>query len=314
MEEQYSEELIKALDGAIDAFNGKIPAHQRRIYAELLELLKDLKTKNGRLLNSVDNLKLIIRIKAKLKQIVASKGYIKDVDEFTKAYDEIEKLQNQYFATFSATYRPPAVLEIVKQQSIETAKAYLIEGGTEQELMPKIEEILRANITTGGSYASLTEQLREYIINTDTEGALERYSRQITTDAINQYSASYTATVTADLGLKWFRYVGSLIRTSREFCIKCVDKSYIYDGEIPEIVTGDIDGEQIPVSKTTGLPYGMYANTDADNFIIYRGGYNCGHQLVPMSEVSVPKKVRTDTYDKLGVKYDERGYEVKAKS
>jgi hypothetical protein len=58
----------------------------------------------------------------------------------------------------------------------------------------------------------------------------------------------------------------------------------------------------------------MYPNTDADNFIIYRGGYNCEHQLVPISEVGVPKKLRIETYDKFGVKYDDRGYEIKPKS
>jgi hypothetical protein len=36
----------------------------------------------------------------------------------------------------------------------------------------------------------------------------------------------------------------------------------------------------------------MIDGTTADNFIVNRGGYNCGHELIPVSEVRVPKEVR----------------------
>jgi hypothetical protein len=36
----------------------------------------------------------------------------------------------------------------------------------------------------------------------------------------------------------------------------------------------------------------MIDGTTPDNFIVNRGGYNCGHELIPVSEARVPKEVR----------------------
>ncbi|MDR2058055.1 MAG: ADP-ribosyltransferase, partial [Dysgonamonadaceae bacterium] len=36
----------------------------------------------------------------------------------------------------------------------------------------------------------------------------------------------------------------------------------------------------------------MKEDTNADNFIVHRGGWNCGHELIPVSDLSVPKEVR----------------------
>jgi hypothetical protein len=36
----------------------------------------------------------------------------------------------------------------------------------------------------------------------------------------------------------------------------------------------------------------MKEGTNADNFIVNRGGWNCGHQLIPVREEAVPKAIR----------------------
>ncbi len=61
--------------------------------------------------------------------------------------------------------------------------------------------------------------------------------------------------------------------------------------EIPALLRGEIDGKQIPLSKK-GLPVGMFDNTNATNFFIYRGGHKCGHQIIPVPAVVVPKELR----------------------
>jgi hypothetical protein len=37
----------------------------------------------------------------------------------------------------------------------------------------------------------------------------------------------------------------------------------------------------------------MIDGTNSSNFIIRRGGYNCGHQLVPVAEEAVPLEIRS---------------------
>jgi hypothetical protein len=100
------------------------------------------------------------------------------------------------------------------------------------------------------------------------------------------------AAVSDDLGMEWYRYVGSNIETTREFCEHLTQKEYIHKSEIQTILTGMIDGHQCDIYEPTGLPYGMVAGTNEDNFREYRGGWNCGHQLIPVSEGSVPQAIR----------------------
>lgn len=285
-------DLEKTIDKAITDFNISVPEHEKRIYSELLVLLKDLDTKSGKILNTVKNLKLIATLRTKIKKIVASKQYVKDVKKFTDAFNDITDLQQKYFAQFGEKFGSQKVADILQQQSIDMAAAYLIEGGADQILIPKIEEILRISITTGDSYANLTDQLKEFIVKTDTEGALEKYARQITTDSINQYSANYNALITEDLGFEWYEYRNSLIPHSRDFCIQCVAKRWIHKSEIPELLKGKINNKQIPIYEKTNLPYGMYPETNENNLQIYRGGYNCGHQMTGVPTALVPKSLQ----------------------
>jgi hypothetical protein len=67
---------------------------------------------------------------------------------------------------------------------------------------------------------------------------------------------------------------------------------YIHVSQLEEIVSGNICGEQVPIYDKTGLPQGMIAGTNASNFRINRGGYNCNHQLYPVSAAVVPKELR----------------------
>ena len=36
----------------------------------------------------------------------------------------------------------------------------------------------------------------------------------------------------------------------------------------------------------------MIPGTTAENFIVFRGGYNCRHRLIPIPEATVPKELR----------------------
>ncbi|MBK7885129.1 MAG: hypothetical protein IPJ81_16090 [Chitinophagaceae bacterium] len=136
--------------------------------------------------------------------------------------------------------------------------------------------------------------MQNYLIDNETgEGQLQKYTKQITTDALNQYSGQYTQIVSSDLDFEWFRYSGSNIETTRPFCLACTKKKFIHISEIPQLLKGnfpefrEFDGV---INEKTGLPAGLIAGTDVSNFMINRGGYNCAHQLRPVSEDLVPKE------------------------
>jgi hypothetical protein len=285
--------IIATAEKAIAEFQKRIPGIQSGLVDSILTDLKELSTKDGVVLNSVQNLKLIAALKTKLEKLIISEGYKDDVKKFVEAFNTVEGLQKQYFAAFNLKFSPSKVLPIIKNQAIDSTVNGLLGQGLQANIVERIGKILIDNVTTGGTYASLSEQLRNHILTNETgEGSLERYTKTITTDAINQYSAQYHEALAADLEFNWGRYVGSNITTTREFCERLTAKEWVHKSELPKIVKGEIGGQQCKLSKSTGLPLGMIPGSDENNFKIRRGGYNCGHQFFWVPDSAVPDQVK----------------------
>lgn len=289
-------DLIKTIDGSVNTFNSAIPKVQRDILKEVELLVKKLDIKSDSVQRSAKNLRIIGELKNKINKILRSPEYKELVKEFVKSFREVSKLQNEYFKTISAEFKPPKLLGELQAQSVDAALKSLIDGGVQVNIGSKIIQILSQNITGGAKYTDMVERLREYLTTTKAgDGALERYAKQITTDALNQYSAQYLQVVSNDLGLQWYRYTGAEIETSRPFCKACLDKQYIHQSEIPDLLAGkfpEFKKEGGEINSKTKLPQGMIAGTNPENFHIYRGGWNCGHQLVPVSEDRVPESAK----------------------
>lgn len=304
-------DIIKQIDKAIEKFNSKIPAAQKRAYEGIADELKRLDTKNGKIKTTVANLKVIQSIKNKLNRLIVTPEYLKDVKEFVTQFNEITKLQNEYWKSVEEKFTPRPLLREIRKQTIADTIKNLTESGIGAGVADPIASILRTNITTGGSYGQLTEQLREKMLNTTTEGSLQKYARQITTDSINQYNAQYTQAVSSDLGYEWFAYQGSEIMTSRPFCQAMVENNrYFHISQVPNLLKGlDVEGNKlkykdnktgdnktVEIYEKTDLPHGFIPGTNVANFFVNRGGFFCGHQTRPVSERIVPLEVRERVY------------------
>lgn len=286
--------LVDTIDSAIDKFNSEIPSFENRINKEVRILVKDLETKGDNIVQSVNNLRTLNKINKALEDIFKDPKYISQVKDFATSFSEISALNNQYFNEI-AIHKPSEFLAELRKQSVADAVNSLTGSGVSANVTSKLSDLIFNSIKSGSSYSNLLESLRKNVLTDKNNlSGLARYAKQITTDSLNQYNAAYQDNVTADLGLEWFMYVGALIDTSRDLCKACVKKKYIHKSEIPDIVKGnfkefkDIGGG---ISAKTDLPYGMIEGTDASNFIIRRGGYSCGHKLVPVSKIVVPKEL-----------------------
>ena len=78
-------------------------------------------------------------------------------------------------------------------------------------------------------------------------------------------------------------------------------KKYFHKNEISELLKGHIGNENVPIYEKTGLPYGMDKNTNETNFIILRGGHNCGHQIFPIMDSVVPDSVKREVELRVGL-------------
>lgn len=303
-QEEIIKRLFDTIDGATNGFNKTMPSVQRDVFDEITVLLKSLDTDAlGNVKQSVNNLKLIARVKLKIGDLILSEKYKKALKKYMATFNVVDLLQNKYFESLAKDYGPPKVLGELRKQSINATLDHLTETGINYKVVNKIGDLLDRNVRSGGKYGAMVEQLRESILTTNTPGALESHVKQITTDALNIYSREYSKSVTDDLGLQWFMYTGAIIDSSRILCQALIKKKYIHVSEIPDIIRGnfkefkDMDGT---ISSKTKLPDGMRPETTADNFQILCGGFGCNHTLTPVDETVVPKTIRMETYQRTG--------------
>jgi hypothetical protein len=306
------DKILKKINQAIKKFNKSIPASQRAMYEAMVEEVNRLELyADGKIRPTVKNLSILSSIKAKINRIVLTDEYKQEVKEFAKSFNDVTKLQNEYWKSLEATFRPRPLLKEIRKQAITDVVAKLTEAGIGANVSDRIIDILRTNITTGGSYKELTSQLRDGLLNTEQKGYLDKYAKQVTVDSLNQYNAQYTQVVTSDLAYTWFKYDNSEIDSSRPFCqAMCEGNRYFHISAIPNLLKGldasgnpltykdNKTGEQktVKINPKTGLPDGFIPGTNAENFFIRRAGYFCGHQIRPVAERQVPDEVKTKVF------------------
>jgi hypothetical protein len=291
---------LDAMDEGVITFQEAIVKVQQRIYNKLLMFQKELMITNGTITNSAKNIKLLSSLKADLEYLIfEDTDFQEALDKFLKLYDVVTDWNNQYFKALEKKFSPPKIIEAVKSQSVSLVIDALSDSGMNANFINPVREIINTYVTTGGSYTQLSKELDNYINGYESEagkidGQMTKYTKQITTDAINQYTATINEITSSDLGWNWYKYVGSNIKTSRTFCIALTKKKYYHRSELPQIIKGnfaefkELKGE---IYDKTKLPQGMYDDTNISNFPTYRGGYNCGHQAYPIPNSSVPQNL-----------------------
>lgn len=284
--------ILDRIDDAIASFIERIPASQTDMLEALDNELRKLDLDNGKIKPTVKNIKIVTNIKNKLLKVILTDGYKSQVQEFLKSFNDITTLQNEFWRGVEKKFKPSSVLKEIKKVAIEDTAAKLMEAGLEGNVVQPIKDVLTMNVTQGGSYKDMQKQLKESISTTpESTGLLDRYTKQVTVDSVNQYNRNYTQIVSSDLGFEWFAYQNTLINTSRPFCIAMHERRYFHISEIPDLLQAkglyytNKKGNRIkvPLNAKTKLPDGMYATTNVSNFITLLGGYNCGHQAGPVS-------------------------------
>lgn len=290
------EQIIKIIDRSVNNFNNSIPAVQQQLFLEIVAITKSLDVKNGTVVQSAKNIKLLLPLKKKIERLILTDNYKKNTKQFTETFRAVEKLQNSYFSSVVKDYKPLKTLAALREEAVQSAIESLMDAGMKKSVIEPVREILRTNITSGAKYTDLVKNLKDSLLDTKTgEGSLVKYVKQITTDSLNQYARGNIKLVTDDLGLGWYSYNGAIIDGSRDFCRAMHKKKFFHVSEIPKLLKGDfqefkdVGGK---INPKTNLPYGMIAGTNKDNFLVNLGGHSCGHHGIPVDDSVVPSIIR----------------------
>lgn len=287
------EDLFELIDIAIIEWAKSADKMEKEIFSITIDLCKSLDlNRNGEIKKTVANLRVLRKIKANLDDAIINPEYLASITKFLKYYKKTEALQTKYFQTLADNFESPRLWEEIKFQAVDDTIESLTGSGIKFEVIEPIKDILTNDVTSGSSFQQMVKDLDEFITSSNLdEGRYKKWSTQVVTDSINQYSRNYAEVVTNDLGLEWYQYVGAKVKHTRPLCNALVNKRYIHKSELPSIVKGKVNGRQTQLGSN-GLPLGQIPGTTAQNFPVLAGGYRCNHHLIPVDEDVVPKSVR----------------------
>lgn len=276
------EELAAKLESTIIAANETLGAGiikvQDSLYPQIVKVLKDLELDDqGLILQNAGNRALISKALNVLDQKVASSQYQALVERYLETIPKIDALNISYFEAISSAFKPNRqFLASLQKDTVKQIEDLLFNSGFESQIIVPLRTILNQNINSGGQFVEMLEQVKTYIKGTPSiDGKLLRYAKQITSDALFNYSRAYHLSLSNDLGLTWYCYSGGLTDKSRPFCIDHADH-YYPKTEVESWAAEDWTGKRPDTTETT--------------IFIYVGGFFCRHSLVPVSESVVPQE------------------------
>lgn len=294
-----SQEISNIIDDYIFEFADKIKPLQDKLYSQVFNKLKDLSLdESGLIKRNISNFNQVNTIKNTLESIVKNPDYKKNVGSLKSALKDITEMQTKFFEKNFKGFSEPKVIDKMLTESFDNAVMSLTEAGMSANVTDAASKIVLDGVKAGDSFLKMSKNLEQFIVgNADVDGKLVSYTKQIVNDTLHGSARNYNSVVTSELELKWYQYVGALVKGvknktnnkrhggSREWCIALVKKQWIHESELPSICRGNIDG------KTVSLQ-GLMPNTTKDNVIDRCGGYNCNHQMVAVPDSFVPKNIR----------------------
>lgn len=273
-------ELADRIEGLIVEANGvyaeRIIRVQNKLYNDLTTILKfvDL-DEQGYIKQNAGNRAILRTAQDQFDKTIRSSTYQYALEQHISVITQIDALNTAYFETISSAFKPNRVfIQNLQKQTIETVNSLILQDGLAAQIKLPLNQILQQNINTGGKFTGMLDQVKTFIQgNGNIDGRLLSYSKTILHDTLFQYARSYQNSVTEDLGLVWYRYVGGLMDKSREFCIERNGK-YFHQKEIESWASLSWQGKN-PLT------------TESSIFVL-AAGYNCRHSLIPVSDSVVP--------------------------
>lgn len=276
-------ELAKAIDSLILNADSRyvtgIGRIQNKLYSELTVILKDLELDSEGYIRQNGTNRRILRIaNEKINEVFSSHSYTTVVNNYVSVVPAIDLQNVKYFTAIEESFKPNKIfLRNLQTETIATIEKYVLRDGLQSQVIGPLSQILNQNVNSGGKFSGFLEQIKTYIVgNSDVEGRALSYTRTYLRDSLFTYSRTFQQSITSDLGLEFYLYAGGLIDTSRPFCIERAGK-YFHQKEIESWASLEWAGKK--------------QGTTESSIFIFAAGWNCNHQIIPVSRLTVPQDV-----------------------
>jgi len=239
------------IDATLDEIERRLERALRAVNKRIAEIVPDTRDQQAALAAAMD-------ARAQIVQMMGA--YNREVDRLIEEYRQAAEMARQQFGV-------DAAFSTVDQQLIEgmimDAADELRAAGLQKA--QEISQVIYMGAIAGTPKGDIIEQVRQLLIGgTDKRGRpLASYAATIAHTRYMEIHSTATLRLAEQRGIKRFRYAGTLVRDTREWCRRHLGKVLTLD-EIRAWRDKDWAG------KKPGDPF------------ITRGGWNCRHRWMPV--------------------------------
>lgn len=246
---------------------------EKLIFADIKKLIDKFNVSGGKIEFNDSNVELVNQINQTIVDAIQKSKMPSTIREFLRDFDTIKEYNVDVHSKLNGL--SPKELEDlinpIQRGVVQQTLDGLTGSGVDANFIEPVKQGIYKNIIGGATRSDLENYLTAYVIGTpELNGLYSRYVKQVSRDALGQFDGQINAIIAEEFGLDAFRYVGSLIDDSRPQCVRWVGKRILEKSEMPE---------QIAWANNNGS--GMIPGTNPDNFLVFRGGYNCRHRAIP---------------------------------
>jgi uncharacterized protein YoaH (UPF0181 family) len=276
--ERLIKKITQSMEDAPDAFFRGVKKAQREAFAQIVSEIATLATDDaGNLLVSQGNFNKIQALVQKMKAAYMNKDYSKAIRDFVGSIDATAEDTGKLMGIITKEVFVQSATAGAILSNAKTTVFDLLANAAVNDSVESFKQILNTSISTGENFQQVIRNIRNNIEGTpEFAGRMERYAKQNAYDFYSISNAQYIRQVSEDYGFEFYEYIGVDVKGTRSFCKTRNNKIY-HKREIQEWASLDWDG------KNRG--------TDASTIFAYRGGYNCGHQIIPVATEDVPEDV-----------------------
>lgn len=276
--ERLIKKIAQSMEDAPDAFFRGVKKAQREAFAQIVSEIATLATDDaGNLLVSQGNFNKIQALVQKMKAAYMNKDYSKAIRDFVGSIDATAEDTGKLMGIITKEAFVQSATAGAILSNAKTTVFDLLANAAVNDSVESFKQILNTSISTGENFQQVIRNIRNNIEGTpEFAGRMERYAKQNAYDFYSISNAQYIRQVSEDYGFEFYEYIGVDVKGTRSFCKARNNKIY-HKREIQEWANLDWDG------KNRG--------TDASTIFAYRGGYNCGHQIIPVATEDVPEDV-----------------------
>lgn len=276
--EQLAQEIEDLVMGADGRYFSAINRVQRDLYNQLVASLKELELDaEGYIKQTAANRKVLSEANKTITQVFSSALYTSSVANYVSVIGKIDSLNQKYFSDIEGFQPNKQFLKNLQRDTIATVEKYVLQDGLQSQVINPLSQILNQNVNSGGQFAGFLDQVKTYVLGNDqVEGRALSYTRTYLRDTLFTYSRTFQQSLTNDLKLEFYLYSGGVIDKTRPFCLERAGK-YFSHKEIESWASQEWAGKK--------------QGTTESSIFLFAGGWNCGHQIIPVSKTIVPQDV-----------------------